>query len=101
VTGFTELLCFNSLLHLYCYPTMNQIDLLLKHQQDSQEKSKEALVISEKILTLNNQVIEENYKLAGVEKDIAANSTIIEFICGDMHRISSQIEVKTSSILTF
>jgi hypothetical protein len=65
---------------------------LLERQQDSQEKSKEALAISERILELNNQIIAENYKLASVEKDIAANSTIVEYICGNLKNITGEIE---------
>jgi hypothetical protein len=70
----------------------NKTASLLERQRDSQEKSKEALAISERILELNNQIIAENYKLASVEKDIAANSTIVEYICGNLRNISSEIE---------
>jgi hypothetical protein len=71
-----------------------RMDQLLKHQQDSQSKFKHALEISERILALNNQLIAENYKLAGVEKDISANSIIIDYICSDMKKIGRDIEVQ-------
>jgi hypothetical protein len=71
-----------------------QMYLLLEHQRISQDKGKEALFISENILNLNNQIIAENYNLANVEKDIAANSTIIEYICIDLKRTSDEIKVR-------
>jgi hypothetical protein len=66
-----------------------EAEQLLSRQKDSQQKTKEALLISEKILKLNNQVLAETYKLAGVEKDISASSVIMEFICSDLVRALS------------
>lgn len=62
-------------------------DSLLERQLVSQEKSKEAIAISLRILELNNQIIAEKYKLAGVEKDVAASNTIIEYICENIKRV--------------
>jgi hypothetical protein len=57
-------------------------DLLLKHQLDSQVKCNEALAISERIILLNTQAIEERVRLDGVEKRIAEDVASIEVICG-------------------
>jgi hypothetical protein len=71
----------------------NKTNSLLERQQDSQKKGQEAFAISERILDLNNQIIAENYRLASVEKDIAANSTIVQYICGNLNSISREIVV--------
>jgi hypothetical protein len=68
-----------------------RMDQLLHHQKDSCEKGRDAVLISERILDLNNQIIAENSKLANVEKSIAANSSIIEYICSDMKKIGEKV----------
>jgi uncharacterized membrane protein YheB (UPF0754 family) len=80
--------------------------LLLKHQKESQDAGIESLAISSTIITFNNQIlalkdqiaaitikiIDEKFKLASVDKIVAANSSIVEYICGNLKRLSQEIQ---------
>jgi hypothetical protein len=88
----------HTIIHSISFPLQDngsatQLDKLLIHQQRLQEKTSTALLISANILSLGNQLVEENTKLSRVERDVAANSLIIDYLCGNMSRISSEIEV--------
>lgn len=85
---------------------------LIKHRKEYSESGKESLAIHGNILQFENDIsslrdqIEtnknkinfENYKLASVEKVVSANSSIIEYICADLARISKDIEVRANCI---
>jgi hypothetical protein len=75
-------------------------DLLLKHQLDSKVKSKEAQSISERILLLHAQVLDERVNLDALEKERAKDLKVIDEICGCDRGPSSSVSGMEVRVIT-